>query len=72
MHCLLMDYVREEGWRELSKILRHSSVAVTEALNAHLLKEDLVAASQPVKIPVAPRPGGNVVRLRPRQGAGHG
>jgi hypothetical protein len=32
-------------------------VAVTEAHYAHLLKEDLVAASQPVKIPIAPRSG---------------
>jgi integrase/recombinase XerD len=55
---------------KLSKILGHSSVAVTEAHYAHLLKEDLVAASQQVKIPVAPRPGGNVVKLRPRRRAG--
>ena len=55
---------------KLSKILGHSSVAVTEAHYAHLLKEDLVAASQQVKIPVAPRPGGNVVKLRPRRSAG--
>jgi integrase/recombinase XerD len=55
---------------KLSKILGHSSVAVTEAHYAHLLKEDLVAASQQVKIPVAPRAGGNVVKLRPRQSAG--
>jgi integrase len=48
---------------KLSKILGHSTVAVTEAHYAHLLKEDLVAASQQVKIPVAPRPGGNVVRM---------
>jgi hypothetical protein len=37
---------------KLSKILGHSTVAVTEAHYAHLLKEDLVAASQQVKIPV--------------------
>jgi len=48
---------------KLSKILGHSTVAVTEAHYAHLLKEDLVAASQQVKIPVAPRPGGNVVKM---------
>jgi integrase len=48
---------------KLSKILGHSTVAVTEAHYAHLLKEDLVAASQQVRIPVAPRPGGNVVRM---------
>ena len=41
---------------KLSKILGHSSVAVTEQHYAHLLKEDLVAASEQVKIPVAPRP----------------
>lgn len=39
---------------KLSKILGHSSVAVTESHYAHLLKEDLVAASQQVRIPVAP------------------
>ncbi|MGH9370591.1 MAG: tyrosine-type recombinase/integrase, partial [Vicinamibacterales bacterium] len=54
---------------KLSKILGHSSVAVTEAHYAHLLKEDLVAASQQVKIPVAPRDTGNVVRM-PRRRAG--
>ena len=54
---------------KLSKILGHSSVAVTEAHYAHLLKEDLVAASQQVKIPVAPRGEGNVVRM-PRRRAG--
>jgi integrase len=48
---------------KLSKILGHSSVAVTEAHYAHLLKEDLVAASQQVKIPVAPRGTGNIVRM---------
>jgi integrase len=52
---------------KLSKILGHSSVAVTEAHYAHLLKEDLVAASQQVKIPVAPRGTGNVVRMPRRQ-----
>jgi integrase len=54
---------------KLSKILGHSSVAVTEAHYAHLLKEDLVAASQQVKIPVAPRGMGNVVPM-PRRRAG--
>ena len=48
---------------KLSKILGHSSVAVTEQHYAHLLKEDLVAASQQVKIPVAPRGTGNLVRM---------
>ena len=52
---------------KLSRILGHSSVAVTEAHYAHLLKEDLVAASQQVKIPVAPRGTGNVVRMPRRQ-----
>ena len=49
---------------KLSKILGHSSVAVTEAHYAHLLKEDLVAASQQVRIPVAPRGAvANVVHM---------
>ncbi|MEO8256233.1 MAG: tyrosine-type recombinase/integrase [Acidobacteriota bacterium] len=56
---------------KLSKILGHSSVAVTEAHYAHLLKEDLVLASQQVKIPVAPRGTGDVVRMpRRRTSAG--
>jgi hypothetical protein len=38
-------------------------VAVTEAHYAHLLKKDLVAASQQLKIPVALRATGNVVRM---------
>jgi integrase len=54
---------------KLSKILGHSSVGVTEAHYAHLLKDDLVAASQQVRIPVAPRAEGNVVRM-PRRGRG--
>src|ERR1700681_847850 len=54
---------------KLSRILGHSSVAVTEQHYAHLLKEDLVAASQQVKIPVAPRGTGNVVRM-PRRRSG--
>ena len=52
---------------KLSKILGHSSVAVTEAHYAHLLKEDLVAASRQVKIPVAPRSDGNVVPMPRRR-----
>ena len=48
---------------KLSRILGHSSVAVTEAHYAHLLKDDLVAASQQVKIPVAPRAGANVIPM---------
>ena len=51
---------------KLPKILGHSSVAVTEAHYAHLLKEDLIVASQQVKIPVAPRGTGNVVRMSRR------
>ena len=57
---------------KLSKILGHSSVAVTEAHYAHLLKEDLVAASQQVKIPVAPRGTGNVVRMPRRRAQASG
>jgi len=49
---------------KLSKILGHSSVAVTEAQYAHLLKEDLAAASQQVRIPMAPRGAvANVVQM---------
>ena len=57
---------------KLSKILGHSSVAVTEAHYAHLLKEDLVAASQQIKIPVAPRGAGNVVRMPRRRAKASG
>jgi integrase len=57
---------------KLSKILGHSSVAVTETHYAHLLKEDLVAASQQVKIPVAPRRTGNVVRMPRRRAQANG
>jgi len=51
---------------KLSRILGHSSVAVTEAHYAHLLKDDLVAASQRVKIAVAPRGNANVLRMERR------
>jgi integrase len=51
---------------KLSRILGHSSVAVTEAHYAHLLKEDLVAASQQVRIPIAQRGPRNVVRIERR------
>lgn len=51
---------------KLSKILGHSSVAVTEAHYAHLVKEDLVAASQQVKVPVAPRGSRDVQQLARR------
>ena len=53
---------------KLSKILGHSSVAVTEAHYAHLLKEDLVAASHQFRIPVAPRGEGNVLKMPRRTG----
>lgn len=36
---------------------------MTEAHYAHLLKEDLIAASQQVKIAVAPRITQNLVRM---------
>ena len=49
---------------KLSKILGHASVAVTEHHYAHLLKEDLVAASRQVKLPIAQRTEDNVVPLR--------
>jgi hypothetical protein len=52
---------------KLSRILGHSSVAVTEAHYAHPLKDDLVAASQQVKIPVAPRAGANVIPMPGRR-----
>ena len=62
------------GWKstipsfaEWWAILGHSSVAVTEAHYAHLLKDDLVAASKQVKIAVAPRGGGNVVPMPRRE-----
>jgi integrase len=48
---------------KLSKILGHSSVAVTEAHYAHLLKEDLVAASQQVRLPIANRSKTNVLPI---------
>jgi integrase len=51
---------------KLSKILGHSSVAVTEAHYAHLLKEDLIAASRQVKLPIGKRTTDNVVRMRTR------
>jgi antitoxin VapB len=60
---------------KLSKILGHSSVAVTEAHYAYLLKEDLVAASQQVRIPVArvgdvaPSDGSNRRSLDRRDGS---
>lgn len=40
---------------KLSKILRQASVAVTGAHYAHLLKEDMVAASRQVRLPIAAR-----------------
>jgi len=52
---------------KLSKILGHSSVAVTEAHYAHLLKDDLVAASRQIKLPIAKRTGNNVVAMPSRR-----
>jgi integrase len=52
---------------KLSKILGHSSVAVTEAHYAHWLKENLVAASQQVKIPAALRGADNVLQMPRRK-----
>jgi integrase/recombinase XerD len=70
-HTFAVNYVKNGGDAfSLQRILGHSSVAVTEAHYAHLLKDDLVAASQQVKIAVAPRPGGNVVKMRARGGQG--
>src|SRR5437773_10727653 len=54
---------------KLSKILGHSSVAVTEAHYAHLLKEDLVPASQQIKLPIARRSVDNVEPMLPRRQA---
>jgi len=51
---------------KLSKILGHASVAVTEEHYAHLLKEDLVAASRQVKLPIANRGKSIVVPLSRR------
>ena len=51
---------------KLSRILGHSSVAVTEAHYAHLLKDDLVAANQQVKIPVAPSGNASVLQMERR------
>jgi integrase len=52
---------------KLSKILGHSSVAVTESHYAHLLKDDLVAASRQIKLPIAKRSRDNVVVMASRQ-----
>ena len=52
---------------KLSKILGHSNVAVTEARYAHLLKDDLVAASRQIKLPTAQRAGASVVSLQARR-----
>jgi len=42
-------------------------VAVTDAHHAHLLKGELVAASQQAKIPVPPRAGANVIQMPARR-----
>lgn len=52
---------------KLSKILGHASVAVTEAHYVHLLKEDLVAASRQVRLPIANRRESNVVPIGKRR-----
>ena len=67
----LLNISKEAGGDiyKLSKILGHSSVAVTEAHYAHLLKDDLVEASRQVKLPVAKRAGDNVVPMQPRRHA---
>ena len=52
---------------KLSKILGHASVAVTELHYAHLLKEDLVAASRQVRLPIANRSNSNVVLIGRRR-----
>jgi hypothetical protein len=49
-----------------SRTLGHSSVAVTENHYAHLLKDDMVAASQQVKVPVEPRGNANVLQMERR------
>jgi integrase len=52
---------------KLSKILGHSSVGVTEAHYAHLLKDDLVAASRQIKLPIANRRRDNIVAMQRNQ-----
>ena len=60
-----MALVKRGGvWNLRKLILGHSSVAVTEAHYAHLLKEDLVAASRQVKLPIGKRTGDNVVAIQ--------
>src|SRR5712691_3408890 len=54
---------------KLSRILGHSSVAVTESHYAHLLREDLIAASRHVKLPIGNRRNTNVVPIEKRRAA---
>src|SRR5712691_7533866 len=54
---------------KLSKILGHSSVAVIEQHYAHLLREDLIAASRHVKLPIGNRRNTNVVPIEKRRAA---
>jgi len=55
-HTFATRYLRGGGnVYTLSKILGHSSVAITERHYAHLLKEDLVKASAGVNLGVRPR-----------------
>jgi integrase len=59
---------------KLSRILGHASVAVTEEHYAHLLKEDLRAASRQVRLPIANRSNSNVRpigRRRAKTGGGN-
>jgi hypothetical protein len=54
------------GHKTRRQILGHSSVAVTEAHYAHLLKDDLVAVSRQVRLPIAKRNSDNVLSMPPR------
>ena len=57
---------------KLSKIMGHASVAATEVHYAHLLKEDLIAASRLVKLPIANRSNSNVVPISRRRAKDRG
>ena len=52
---------------KLSKILGHSSVAVTEAHYVHLLEDDLVAASRQITLPTAERRNSSIVPITDRR-----
>jgi integrase len=49
---------------KLSRILGHTSVVVTEAHYAHLLKADLIAASRQVRLPIANRSSSSMGPIR--------